>query len=330
MSVSRKLNIYDNPEARKLQKVPVPVMGGFVGFTGTIAGSLCLGAIYDYKTIIPLIVAMLIMLAAGAWDDIRNLSPYTKFIIEIIVVLSLAYVNESPLNDFHGLWGVHEISPWIAWPLTVVACVGIINAINMADGIDGLSSGFCIMIFTFFSWQLFRSHDFVRAAFGLTIVGSLIPFFIMNVFSRKAKMFIGDAGTMMLGIAICDFVMAILTKDSPSALFFDKKDVCLIAFVLAVLGIPVFDTLRVMFGRIMHGCSPFRPDKTHLHHAFLDYGFHHLEITLMEILLNMLIIFFWMALDSSHFSIEWQLYGVIAANIACTFGLYWILLHLKK
>lgn len=325
LRVAKKLNIYDNPEARKIQRIPIPVMGGFVIFIGTVIGSQCYWPVHDCTSILPLQAAMLIMLLIGFWDDIKDLSPYTKFIIEIVVVLSLILTTGTPVNDLHGLWGIDDISPWIAWPLTIIACVGIINAINMIDGIDGLSSGFCIMIFAFFSWHLFRSQDFVRAAFGMAIVGGLIPFFIMNVFSRSSKMFIGDAGTMMLGIAICDFVIAILNNDTPRAKALNKEGICFIAFVLAVLAIPVFDTLRVMIGRIMRGRSPFRPDRSHLHHAFIGYGFHHLETSLLEIILNMLIIYFFNILERSHLPMQWQLYGVVAAGISVTCGLYWIL-----
>lgn len=330
LKLARKFNIYDNPEARKLQRVPIPIMGGFVVFLGSIIGLQSYWFVHDCTPILPLMVATLVMLIVGAWDDIKDLSPYTKFIIESIIVTLLAIATDSPINDFHGLWGIHEISPWIAWPLTVIAGVGIINAINMVDGIDGLSSGLCIMIMTFFSWLLFMSHDFVRAAFGMTIVGSLIPFFIMNVFSRRSKMFIGDAGTMMLGISICDFVMAILTNGSLSARRYDQEGICLIAFVVSVLAIPVFDTLRVMIQRMMRGQSIFRPDKSHLHHAFIDYGFHHLETALLEIIINILIIFLWMILQGSHLPMQWQFYGVVVAGVVATFGLHWILVNLKK
>jgi len=330
LKLARQFNVYDNPEARKLHRDPVPVMGGFVVCLGAIAGSLCYWFFHDCTSVLALQIAMLIMLGVGAWDDIKDLSPYTKFVVETIVVISLAAATDNPINDFHGLWGIHEISPWIAWPLTAFACVGIINAINMIDGIDGLSSGFCIMIFTLFSCLLYKSHDFVRSALGLSIVGGLIPFFVMNVFSRKSKMFIGDAGTMMLGIAICDFVMAILSKDSLSARHYYQTNFCLIAFVVAVLAVPVFDTIRVMIGRILRKRSPFRADRSHLHHAFIGYGFRHLEASLLEIILNVLIIFLWSLLEGSHFPMQWQFYGVVIAGMVTIYGLYWILVNHRK
>lgn len=327
---AKRNNIYDNPEARKLQRKPVPVLGGLVVFIGALAGSLSYWFKYDCSALIPVQVAMLLMLVIGGWDDVKKLSPILRFVFEIVIVLALILVNGYPVNDLHGLWGMHEISPWIAWPLTVFGCIGIINAINMIDGIDGLSSGICIMIFGFFSLIFFYSWDFVHVALSVAIVGGLIPFFIMNVFGNRSKMFIGDAGTMMLGIAMCDLVMAMLTKDSMCAQHTAPTNFCLIAFALAVLSIPVFDTLRVMLGRICRGESPFYPDKTHLHHAFIEYGFHHLETALMEIMLNMMIIGFWWTIYKSHLSEQWQLYGVIVASLAVTFGLYYMLGRRKR
>ena len=322
---ARKYNIYDNPDERKLQREPIPVMGGFVVFIGCMAGILSYWLIRDCTSIIPVEVAMLIMMLVGAYDDRCLLSPYQKFTIEIILVVALTLINDYPVNDFHGLFGINHISPWIAWPLTVVACVGIINAINMIDGIDGLSSGMCILILGLFSWMFFISHDWPRAALGCTLIGGLIPFFILNVFGDKSKMFIGDAGTLMLGIVISDMVMAMLTEGSKVESRVLNKEACTEAFALAVLAVPVFDTIRVMFGRIFRGKSPFLPDKTHLHHAFIDYGFHHLETSLLEIFLNMLIVLVWFVLGNSYFSKEWQLIGVIAAGSISNLGLYWML-----
>lgn len=325
LAFARKYKFYDNPNERKLQRRPVPVMGGFVVFIGTVIGLLCYMFVRDITPILPIVAAMIVMLVVGAYDDVRDLSATRKFCIEIAVVAALALVNGYGINDFHGLWGIHELSPWIAWPLTVVACVGIINAINMIDGINGLSSGISIMSFGFYSLIFFYSWDFVHVALAVSIIGGLIPFFIMNVFGNRSKMFIGDAGTMMLGIVLCDMVMTMLTKDSMCAKHTAKTNFCLIAFALAVLAIPVFDTVRVMLGRVFRGVSPFHPDKTHLHHAFIDYGFHHLETALMEIILNMMIIGFWWFVYKSHLPESYQLYGVIAAAIAVCFSLYYML-----
>lgn len=330
LAFAKRRMLYDNPEERKLQRKPIPLMGGVVVFLGSMAGSLSYWVKYQSLSIVPIQFAMLLMLLIGAWDDIKKLSPSFRFIVEIIVVVGLALINVYPINDLHGLWGVHEISPWIAWPITVFGCVGIINAINMIDGVDGLVSGICIIALCFYSWLFFLAHDFVRAALGVSIVGALIPFFILNVFGNRSKMFIGDAGTMMLGIVFCDFVMAILTKDSPCAIHFDNANFCLIAYAYAVLAVPICDTVRVLLGRICRGESPFHPDRTHLHHAFIDYGFHHLETSLLEIILNMLVIVTFMLVRQSFLPLCWQLYSVVAVSVAICFGLYYMLGRRKR
>ena len=332
---AQRHKIYDNPEDRKLQRRPIPVMGGFVVFLGAIVGSTSFWLTSDCSSIVPVQIAMLIMLGVGAYDDIKKLSPISKFIIETLIVTALVLINNYPVNNLNGLWGVYQFSPWIAWFLTVFGCVGIINAINMIDGIDGLSSGICIMVLFFFSWWFYFNEDYVHTALGVSILGGLIPFFVLNVFGNKSKMFIGDAGTMMLGIVICDMVLSMLTYDPGAstrswANKLIEPDFSRIAFALAVLAIPIFDTIRVMLGRICRGESPFTPDKTHLHHAFIDYGFHHLETALMEILLNVIIVIILLMLYYSHLTIQWQLISVVGANTAATFGLYYMLGRRKR
>ena len=325
LRVAKKYGIYDNPDARKLQRIPIPVMGGFVVFAGAIIGSLCYWFVHDCTAIIPIQVAMVVMLLLGAYDDMKNLSPYLKFAVEIALIIGLICVNGYSINDLHGLWGIHEFSPWIAWPFTVFVCVGIINAINMVDGVDGLSSGLCIMILGFYSWIFFVGHEYVRAALGCCLMGGLIPFFVFNVFGERSKMFIGDAGTLMLGIAISDMVMAMTAAGSAFSQRLDVTAYCIPAFILAGLAVPVFDTIRVMSFRMWRGRSPFRPDKTHLHHAFIDYGFHHLETALLEIFLNMMVIMLWFVLAHSYLPVEWQLYGVVLAGSSISFLLFWLL-----
>jgi len=143
-------------------------------------------------------------------------------------------------------------------------------------------------------------------------------------------MFIGDSGTMMLGIALCDMILALLASDSKYFIRVEEDGFCRIAFVFSVLAIPVVDTVRVMLGRIFRGKSPFQPDKTHLHHAFIDYGFHHLETSLMEILLNIMIVGIWWFMFRSHWPEQWQLYVSIMASVIVCFGLYWMLGRRKR
>ena len=143
---------------------------------------------------------MFVMLYTGALDDIIGLAPKTRFIIEILVILGMILSTGICIDSLHGLWGVDDFSWWIGVPLTVVAGVGIINAINMVDGVNGLSSGLCITYCVLFGTLFVVIGDIPNAVLAFVMGGALVPFFIHNVFGDRSRMFIGDAGTMVMGI----------------------------------------------------------------------------------------------------------------------------------
>ena len=208
-------NLVDNPDARKLQRNPVPVMGGIAVFFGIIIGLCCSQTIFVRSDVFLLISAMFIMLYVGTIDDILNLSPYTRFFIEILIVLWLMYVNEASINSLWGLWGVDALLPsWLAWPLTVFAAVGIINAINLIDGVNGLSSGFCFMASVLFAIIFYKTGNATMTILAVSAAGAIVPFFLHNVFGNSTRMFIGDGGTLVIGTMMSIFVINILHSGS--------------------------------------------------------------------------------------------------------------------
>lgn len=315
-------NITDNPDARKLQKIPVPCLGGVAVFFGMIVALLVAGVEFEASKTFTVVCAFTIMLYIGTMDDILSLSPMLRFFVEILVVVLLIYGGCGCIDDFHGLWGLRDIPDWIAIPLTIFACVGTINAINLMDGVNGLSSGYCIMACIAFGAASIWAGDMKSASFAVISIGSLIPFFCHNVFGDKSRMFIGDGGTLLMGTIMANFIMSVLRNDSPLS-FVAHDDFGFIPFVLAVLAIPVFDTLRVMMGRIFRGTSPFSPDKTHLHHMFFRLQFSHIFTTVTEIAMNLFIIAAWFASWRLGASVDVQLYIVIVLAFLATFGFYW-------
>ncbi len=315
-------NLVDNPDARKLQRNPVPVMGGIAVFFGIAIGLCSSQAMFSSANTFMLISAMLVMLYVGTIDDIIDLSPTIRFAIEIIVIAWLMYASDSSINCFWGLWGVSTIPQWVAYALTIFASVGIINAINLIDGVNGLSSGFCFMSSVLFAIFFHLTGNPIMTTLALSAAGAIIPFFLHNVFGQSTKMFIGDGGTLVIGTMMAMFVMNILGVNSGCAIL-AAKGVGLIPFTLAVLSIPVFDTLRVMSTRILNKKSPFHPDKTHLHHMFIDLGFSHIGTTISILTLNFLIVAIWFLSYKSGASIDVQLYIVVAISILSTFVLYW-------
>lgn len=315
-------NIVDNPDARKLQRVPIPVLGGCAVLFGILLGIGFTSAHSGCPSLFIIITAMTIMLYTGTMDDILSLSPRLRFVIEIMVVALLMMANNQSINNFYGLWGVYTINQWIAFPLTIFAAVGIINAINLIDGVDGLSSGYGVMAGIAFAILFALAGDISMLTLAVVTAGSLIPFFLHNVFGKTSKMFIGDGGTLVLGVVFSSFVINTLSNGSIVGKFTDS-DFGLIPFTLAVLSIPVFDTLRVMSARIMHGTSPFSPDKTHLHHLFIELGFSHAGTTVSILTLNTLIIILQLLSWQLGCSVDVQLYIVIGASLLCTVGFYY-------
>ncbi|MBR3915971.1 MAG: undecaprenyl/decaprenyl-phosphate alpha-N-acetylglucosaminyl 1-phosphate transferase [Bacteroidaceae bacterium] len=321
LKISIMKNLVDNPDARKLQRNPVPVMGGIAVFFGIVIGICSSQMMFNNPNVFMLVAAMLIMLYTGTIDDIINLSPTTRFIIEILVVLWMMYINKSSIDCFWGLWGIGTIPQWISYPLTVFASVGIINAINLIDGVNGLSSGFCFMASVMFATIFYTTGNTVMTIIAASAAGAIIPFFFHNVFGYKTRMFIGDGGTLVIGMMMSMFAISILGQNSVCA-DYAESGLSLVAMTLAILAIPVFDTLRVMTSRIIRGTSPFHPDKTHLHHLFIELGFSHAGTTMSILTLNFLVVTTWFISYKLGATIEVQLYIVIALSILTTFVFY--------
>lgn len=159
VGIAHLKDIVDVPDARKLQRTPIPIMGGICVFLGGITGIGISNLFETNADLLVVVMAMTVMLYTGTVDDILGLSPHIRLVIEILTVLCLIGIGGYLLNDFHGLWGLGVIPMWAAVPLTLFAAVGIINAINLIDGVDGLSSGFCIMACLMFGWLFYLAGD---------------------------------------------------------------------------------------------------------------------------------------------------------------------------
>lgn len=318
---AKKHRIVDNPNARKLQRYPTPVLGGVAVYLGILMGYLMVASYQPEPIIFWALMAMTIMMIIGIWDDLSDLSTVFRFLIEIALIVFMIFVSGIYVDNFHGLWEIHQLNEMAGITLSVVAGVGIINAVNMIDGIDGYVSGYCMQACLCFGALFWIVDEPIMTSMALVVAASLLPFFFHNVFGVKSKMFIGDGGSMMLGVLMALFVLVILSSKSNCKIL-ENNNVSLVAFTLAVMCIPVFDTLRVMTLRIFRGYSPFQSDKTHLHHLFIDMGFSHLGAALTILSINMSIVLIWLAVWMAGMSIEWQTYIVVLMGVTVTFGFY--------
>lgn len=343
LKIAKEKNLVDNPGARKLQKNPIPVVGGIAVFFGVVFG-LLVGMMMHHvlnvyvpvadtflisTTLLPVVLAMVIMLYTGAMDDILGLTPNARFVIEIIVILGIVLASGGCIDSFHGMWGVEELSWYVAIPLTVFSGVGIINAVNMVDGVNGLSSGLCITCCILFGFAFVVGGDVANAVLAFSMATALLPFFIHNVFGNTSRMFIGDAGTMVMGVLMSWFVISVMRNDSCLVPYNGRF--CMAAFVVAVLALPIADTIRVMVMRMFRGRSPFTPDKTHLHHAFVSMGISHSITALSEICINFFIVGVWLVTAYClKAPLHCQLYTVIIVAAILVWGTYAFLAHEKN
>lgn len=324
-------NIMDTPDKRKLQTSPVPVFGGVTVVAGLFI-PLCVAAnYYNLYDLWYVIGAIMVLLTIGVTDDVRGLPATFRFVVEVLLIWVLIWRPYMPENgpmidNLYGLFGRNEISVFTAMPLTIVAGVGIINSINLIDGIDGYSSGYGILASSIFATMFFHIGNHLAAIFSLICAAALIPFFFHNVFGKTSKMFLGDGGSLTLGMVMVYNVLSLLSTSEESDVL-QQQNMGVVAFALAVLSVPVFDTLRVMCARIWRHESPFTPDKTHLHHLFIDLGFSHFGTTLYILIRTLLCIGLWDLAYRLGVGITGQFFIVVLLGLWQTTGFYYLLRH---
>ena len=140
----------------------------------------------------------------------------SRFSDGVCGALLLIFIGGYVWNVLHGLWCLDQIPQGVSIPFTLFAAVGIINAINLIDRVDGLSSGYCILTSLLFGMMFWYVEDRTMGMLAVVAAGSLIPFFFHNVFRKSSKMFIGDGGTLVMGIVMSVFMIRILRHSSMS------------------------------------------------------------------------------------------------------------------
>jgi UDP-N-acetylmuramyl pentapeptide phosphotransferase/UDP-N-acetylglucosamine-1-phosphate transferase len=192
------------------------------------------------------------------------------------------------IDNFYGALGL-EFIPYIPSVIfTIFVIIVIINGINLIDGIDGLASAVCLLIsVTVGIWFLYAGF-ILYAIISFSLIGSLIAFFYFNVFSKNYKIFLGDSGSLIIGLTVAVMIIRFIGYQSivPDHLAIGSAP----AIAFGILIVPFFDTIRVFLLRISQGRSPFSADRQHIHHMLLDFGNSHLQTTILLVSINLLII----------------------------------------
>ena len=271
-----KLNLKDTPDIRSSHTIPVPTFGGVVFYISYILVLFFAQSLDSNHVSITLIASISILFFTGLLDDFRNLSPKIKFLCQIIGVALLMFQPDFRILSLHGLMGIYEIPLYVSVGGSMFFLLGLINAFNLIDGIDGLTGITGVIVASFYSYMLYNLGYFFYLSLSLATIATLLAFLRFN-FSNKRKIFMGDTGSLVIGLVLGILTLKLLSvaDDAYSSLSFYRAQLPL--FLIAVLFVPLLDTMRVMFLRLTSGVSMFKPDRNHLHHIIVDFGLSHRE-----------------------------------------------------
>lgn len=254
----------DVPDACKVHTAVIPRLGGIAVFTSFLFSLLVFAEMTQAQR--GILAGGLVVFVTGLVDDLGGLTPWRKFLGEIGGCLLAVVVGRLYLTHLGDLFGFGPVilPLWLAIPFTVFAVVGVINAVNLIDGLDGLAGGVSVIALTAFLTLAWADGNAGVIALCAGLLGSLLGFLKYNFY--PTRIFMGDAGSLTVGYVL-GFLAVLLTQGQ-------KANISPMAPVL-ILGAPILDTLWVMVRRSLRGGSPFAPDRTHVHHKFLDLGFQH-------------------------------------------------------
>lgn len=264
--VAKNIGLVDKPNARKLHKGAVPLVGGI---------SICL-VLAQYLTFNPdmiehswlFLLCICALTIIGAIDDKIDLSFKIRMGVQAILSVVMMKVAGIELHSLGDMFGIGELSlGWAGSIITVFAVIGAINAFNMVDGIDGLLGGLSIVTFGALAFLLQVDSQHGPAYLCIVIIVAMLPYIFMNlgILGRERKVFMGDAGSMMIGFTVIWLLLGVSQAERSEPLMRPVTALWLIA-------VPLMDMAAIMIRRIRRGDSPFKPDREHLHHIFQRLG----------------------------------------------------------
>lgn len=290
VKVSSEKKLFDLPNERTSHTITTPLLGGISIFAGFVISAVVFSLPADSVMIRYIIGGIIVLFFAGLKDDILIIDPWKKFLSQVISASFVAVLGDIRITDFHSVFGIQELPYLVSIFFTIFLIITLINGFNLIDGVDGLASGIGIINSLFFGVWFLSSNHYTLSVLCFSLAGSLIAYFIFNVFGKKNKIFMGDTGSMIIGLIVAVFTIMFLECEKPpvSPIRFTAAP----ALAFGCLVVPLFDTLRVVILRIRNGKSPFKADRNHVHHNLLKLGFSHLQVTFISILVNIAIVIF--------------------------------------
>lgn len=297
--LAHELHLYDLPDSRKVHKLPIPRLGGVAFLPSVVIAFATVIAIASRFNITPdmitengalqhfvaYLAGAFMLYSLGIYDDVHGVSYKYKFIVQIAAAFLLC-ISGLWIASFEHIFFIDRIPYWVGMPFTILFVVYLTNAMNLIDGIDGLASGLASISFFVGAILCFMSGDIVWAMLAVAFLGILLTFFCYNVFGGKNKIFMGDAGSLILGYTLSFMVLHFWQAHPIWNPILHNLGIV----VLSTLIIPMLDVIRVMMSRLRDGRNPFLPDKNHIHHKLMRAGLSGRQTMITILLISALFI----------------------------------------
>ena len=243
----------------------------------------------EFSNFSPVLATSILIAVVGFYNDFINISPFSKLIILIFLILMLLYSNATLpiIKNLNGFLGVNNIGFIAGLIFTSFVYIFIMTAINFSDGIDGYLAIFSIFFFTSLLYNFDINQFYTLNSVSVIIIASSLIYLRYN-FSKTKKLFLGDAGSLFIGFWIATYLITYVTSAPNSKLVevysMDIENIPIIA--ISMISIPVLDSLRAIMIRIVNKKSPFEADRNHLHYILLDTGMTHFSASLFLTVIN--------------------------------------------
>ncbi|MCB9310670.1 MAG: undecaprenyl/decaprenyl-phosphate alpha-N-acetylglucosaminyl 1-phosphate transferase [Lewinellaceae bacterium] len=287
INVAIKKNLVDEPGERRSHKISTPSLGGIAIFAGTLFSIIMWTPFTYFGELQYILCAFIIIFLIGAKDDIDPMPPSTKFFGELFAAGILVFRAKVKLTSLYGFFGIYEISEASSIILSIFTIIVIINAFNLIDGINGLSGSLGVLINAILGTWFYLTGSIEISIVAFSLCGALIAFLKYNI--TPARIFMGDTGALLLGLVSAILAIKFIEmhnglQNSPYTFASAPS------LAIAILILPLFDTLRVFILRAIEGKSPFNPDRKHIHHILIDLGLSHMQATGVLFLTNIIFI----------------------------------------
>ncbi len=286
IEVAKDKKLFDEPGERKVHKAVIPTLGGLGIFAGFIIAILMgvptsATSVFQY-----FMAAIMIIFFMGIKDDILILTATKKFIGQLVAAGIIIKFGGIQITNMYGFMGIHAIPHTASFLLTLFTIVVITNSFNLIDGVDGLAGSLGLLTSVIFGIYFYLTGQVLYTIMAISLAGSLIAFLLYNF--NPAKIFMGDTGSLLIGLINSIFVIKFISIASDPSSAFPLASAPALGF--SILLVPLFDTFRVVSHRIINRRSPFCPDRNHIHHFLLELGLSHKMIVFTCITANILFV----------------------------------------